>query len=104
MTILRINIQNFATSADIASRNSRIMPAGAEPNHVCQECQEGFFFEKDLMVHSHVHTGHSRFHCTNCSNYYNTWAAMDTQHIVHQNQKYICEKCPTFSTDNPANL
>ena len=29
---------------------------------------------------------------------------MDTHRIMHQNNKYTCEKCPTFSTDTPANL
>ena len=28
-----------------------------EPNHVFQDCQKAFFFKKDLMVHSCVHTG-----------------------------------------------
>ena len=74
------------------------------PNHMCKHCQKEFFFKKDLTVHSRVHTGQGQFRSTNCPNYYNTRAAMDTHRIVHQNNKYTCEKCPTFSTDTPANL
>ena len=29
---------------------------------------------------------------------------MDTHHLVHKNKKCTCSKCPTFSTDTPANL
>ena len=74
------------------------------PNQVCDQCQKGFFFKKDLVVHLRVHSGQGLFPCTNCPNKYNTWAAMDAHHIVHQNQKFPCEKCPTFSTKTRPNL
>ena len=62
------------------------------------------FFKKDLQVHSCVHTGQGRFRCTNCPRHYNTRASMHSHHLVHQNKKYTCPKCPTFSTDTPTNL
>ena len=42
------------------------------PNHVCDQCQKGFFFKKDLIVHIRVHSGQGLFPCTNCPNKCNT--------------------------------
>ena len=46
--------------------------------HVCNICSKGFWFPKNLKVHERIHTQKGLFRCTNCSNYYTTWAAMDT--------------------------
>ena len=109
--MLKKNIQNFIISANIAQRSSRILPVNINMNvnTVCQTmfvktARRDFSFKKDLQVHSCVHSGQGKSPCTNCPNKYNSRASMDAHHIVHQNQKFTCEKCPTFSTNTLPNL
>ena len=73
------------------------------PSHICGQCQKGFFFKKDLTAHYRIHSGKGLFRCTNCTNTYTTRAAMDTHRLVHQQQKYLCDKC-NFTMDTTANL
>ena len=89
--------QNFASKYKHGCKHSM-------PNHICEDCQKGFFFKKDLQVHSCVHSGQGKFPCTNFPNKYNTRASMNTHCIVHQNQKFTCKKRPTFSTNTLPNL
>ena len=65
--------------------------------------QKRFWFPMNLTVHQR-HTGQGLFCYTNCPNQYTAHAAMDTHHLTHQGQKFMCAKCPYFNTNTAANL
>lgn len=70
----------------------------------CEYCDKEYTYISEWRVHRRTHTQVGLIPCTNCDKTFTTNRSMLRHAVVHQGQRYTCDKCPNFETYTPGGL